>query len=332
MESLDHGFEENPQRLNTRIDSGLAWYGAEIDPGRCLLRLDAEAMADVQALAQQLQRAPLPLLLRHPRDFELGGLPRIMARARHNLVAGPGVAVIDALPITDLGDEVAMEVFWILGQLINPAVAQKWDGTMLYDVHDTGADYGYGVRGSYTNVELVFHTDNAFAAAPPDQVGLLCLRPALRGGISRFCSLYTVHNLLLERYPRQLERLYQCLLWDRQAEHAATEPKLLRAPMFRYDDQALQVRANVSLVRKGYALAGQEPDRETSEALEALEDITADPALWFELPIARGQMQYLNNREIAHYRSRFEDSDEPHLKRHLLRTWHRQSGRRCYDG
>ena len=27
-------------------------------------------------------------------------------------------------------------------------VAQKWDGTMVYDVTDTGKKFGYGVRGS----------------------------------------------------------------------------------------------------------------------------------------------------------------------------------------
>jgi hypothetical protein len=89
----------------------------------------------------------------------------------------------------------------VLGQLIAAPVAQKWDGTMIYDVTDTGRQFGYGVRGSWTNVELSFHTDNAFGVAPPDYVGLLCLMPAREGGISRFCSLYTVHNEMLRRHP-----------------------------------------------------------------------------------------------------------------------------------
>jgi alpha-ketoglutarate-dependent taurine dioxygenase len=332
MNYLDQNIENNGLRLNMQIHSQLAWYGTDINSSSCILSLDDKTLADVFELAKQIQSSPLPELSRSSSELMLGGLEHLMSQVRQQLSLGPGIAVIDALPMDDLGEDLATEIFWILGQLINPTVEQKWDGTMLYHVRDTGDQYKYGVRGSYTNVELVFHTDNAFAVAPPDQVGLLCLRPALSGGLSRFCSLYTVHNILLEQAPQALERLYHNLLWDRQAEHAPDAPKVLRAPMFHFDGQNLRVRANVSLVRKGYALAEQELDAETADALEALETITSDPKLWFELPIERGQMQYLNNREIAHYRSHFEDPPQPELKRHLLRTWHRGHGQRSYDG
>ncbi len=90
---------------------------------------------------------------------------------------------------------------------------------MIYDVTDTGQQYGYGVRGSATNVELGFHTDNAFGMRVPDFVGLLCKYPAVSGGLSRFCSLYTVHERMETNHPEALQRLYQPMLFDRQAEH-----------------------------------------------------------------------------------------------------------------
>ncbi len=46
----------------------------------------------------------------------------------------------------------------------------------------------------------------------------------------------------------------------------------------------------------------------------------------------RGQIQYLNNHEVGHYRSEFEDFDEPERKRHLYRLWHREAGSTSYDG
>jgi alpha-ketoglutarate-dependent taurine dioxygenase len=211
-------------------------------------------------------------------------------------------------------------------------VAQKWDGTMLYDVRDTGQRYSYGVRGSYTNVELVFHTDNAFGNAPPDYVGLLCLQTARAGGVSRFCSLYTVHDRMREQYPRLLQRLYRPLLWDRQAEHPPGEPKVAYAPMFRFDGRRLAVRANVSLIRKGYDIAAIALDAELDDALAALEEITASADLWFEQALERGHLQYLNNTEIAHYRSEFHDDEEASLRRHLIRSWHRERGRPSYAG
>ena len=330
--TIDLSHEATDARLDRLIDDGRAWTSRDIEPGDQVFVLGREAKAEVAGLAGVLGRDPLPRLLRAPDQVEIPALRSAMGRIKDGLDHGPGFAVLDRLPLDDLERETAITLFWILGQLIGRPVAQKWDGTMLYDVRDTGQSYGYGVRGSYTNVELVFHTDNAFAVAPPDYVGLFCLRPAKAGGVSRFCSLYTVHNRLLEGFPEALERLYRPLLWDRQAEHGDGAPRGALAPMFRWDGDRLRVRANVSLVHKGYEVVGEEMDRETAAALAALAEVTADPEIWAELPIGRGQLQYLNNREIAHYRDRFTDADDPEMQRHLVRTWHRDWGRPSYDG
>ena len=255
-----------------------------------------------------------------------------MLAAREMLNSGLGFTIIDRLPMNNFDEEDMKTVFWIVGQMIGRTVAQKWDGTMLYDVSDTGQPFSYGVRGSYTNVELVFHTDNAFGAAPPEYVGLLCKYPALRGGISRFCSLYSVHNIMLRDHPRLLERLYRPMYFDRQAEHGPDRPKTAFAPFFAFDGKKLTARANVSLVRKGHDLAGVDMDSELTDAIDAVQAVGNRSELWLELPIERGQLQYLNNIELGHYRSHFEDHPKPAKKRQLFRTWHREWGARTYDG
>jgi len=309
-----------------------AWVATDIDRDECVVKIDDAARDELLQMVQQMHDQPLPVLLRAPEQFAIMALRDFLDRARGLLDSHPGFAVIDRVPLGVMDEDDAIAAFWVLGKLIGRPVAQKWDGTMLYDVTDTGQRYSYGVRGSYTNVELLFHTDNAFAIAPPDYVALLCIQPALEGGVSRFCSNYAVHNRLLAEYPRELERLYRCVLWDRQAEHAAGAPKVTKAPIFRYDEGQLSARLNVSLVRKGYEVAGVDMDSETRDALAALEAVADDPDLWFELPIERGQLQFLNNRDIAHYRSTFTDHQDPALKRHLVRTWHRDHGQPGYDG
>lgn len=329
---IDRGFEAGPARLPAELGRARAWMGAEVEPANCLLRLDAEEVAEIHAAVRTMAAAPLPMVLRKAEHFSLPRMRTRLAAARQLLDRAHGVAVVDALPLDELTEDAARSVFWLLGQLVGRQVAQKWDGSMLYEVHDSGQGYGYGVRGSYTSVELVFHTDNAFAVAPPDYVGLMCLHPARKGGISRFCSLYAVHEALRERHPAALERLYEPVLWDRQAEHEPGAAKVLRAPMFRCEGGTLMTRANVSLVRKGYQVAEQSMDAALEDALAAVEDVSRDPRLWFELPIARGQLQFLNNVATAHYRSAFEDFDEPERKRHLVRSWHRERGLPSYDG
>ena len=222
--------------------------------------------------------------------------------------------------------------YWILSQLIGRTVAQKWDGTMIYDVTDTGQSFSYGVRGSYTNVELFFHNDNAFGISLPEYVGLFCKNPALKEGTSRFCSIYSVHNRMLENHPRQLERLYRPMLFDRQKEHADDAVKMTWAPLFYWDGYQLNARVNISLIHKGYKLAKKEMDDELEEALELFTRVVSSPELWIEDPLERGQLQFLNYLDLAHFRSYFKDHEDPACKRHLYRTWHRNSGKRSYDG
>jgi hypothetical protein len=309
-----------------------AWLGQHIDATSCVIELDKRCIDELHGIANSLEENPLPQLLRSPAQFNIPNLSGVMRKTRRELSDGIGVAVIDRLPLDELDETHAITIFWVLGQLIGRPVAQKWDGTMLYHVEDTGVPFGYGVRGSYTNIELTFHTDNAFGVATPETVGLLCLRPAMSGGISRFCSLYAVHNQLLREYPQALQRLYQPMLWDRQAEHAPEKPKFSYAPMFRYDGTSFLARTNTGLVRKAYERAKITMDTELGYALDCVDIITLQPGYCFELPLERGQMQYLNNREVAHYRSAFQDYPESERKRHLVRSWHRQSGMPTYDG
>lgn len=316
--------------LDHEITDRRAWTRDTVQPADWTVPLPSAAIAEVLALAEAVAREPLPVLMLSPDQFALPACREAMARVKAILRDGIGVALVDRLPLDRLTKEQAIAAHWVLGQLVATPVAQKWDGTMIYDVTDTGREYGYGVRGSWTNVELSFHTDNSFGVAPPDYVGLLCLMPAREGGISRFCSLYTVHNEMLRRHPRELARLYRPFYYDRQAEHAPGAPKVAWTPCLRYEGGRLRARFSPSLVRKGYALMETPLDAETEDALAALADVMKDTRLWMEFTIERGQLQYLNNQEFAHYRSEFKDDEA--RKRHLIRLWFREGGRRFYDG
>ena len=320
------------RRLAQSVSGADAWLGSDVGPASCILTLGDAALHEIEVLADRIRAAPHPVLLRSPDDHPLDAVREVYARARAILDHGVGIAVIDRLPLDRLDDDTARAVFWTIGRLLARPVAQKWDGTMLYDVTDTGRTYGYGVRGSWTNTELVFHTDNAFGASMPRYVGLLCIRPAVEGGTSRFCSLHSVHARLLERFPRELDRLYRPMLFDRQAEHAPDAPPVAWAPVFSFDGARLQARTNTSLIRKGYTVAGVPMDDDTRCAVEALEQVVGEEDLRFELPIERGQLQYLENHRVAHYRSAFADTDDPAAKRLLVRMWHRDEGLQTYDG
>jgi alpha-ketoglutarate-dependent taurine dioxygenase len=310
----------------------LVWLADDIGPGDYLISITDTALIEIDKLAAFFSDNPLPLLQRKFDEFELPACRDLMAQMKSKLDDGVGFAVLDRLPMDDYPIETMLEIYWILGQCMGRPVAQKWNGQMIYDVADTGADYAYGTRGSYTSVELNFHTDNAFARMVPDYVGLFCRHPAKSGGVSRLCSLYSVHQRLFELYPEQLARLYQPVLFDRQKEHRDGAEPVCLAPYFSWRNDRLFARANASLIRKGYEVAGVTMDQALTSALDAIDEVCAAPDLWYEASLQRGQIQYLNNHEVGHYRSAFEDYDEPERKRHLYRLWHREAGSTSYDG
>jgi alpha-ketoglutarate-dependent taurine dioxygenase len=297
-----------------------------------LVPLPGLAVTELEALVEGLRRDPLPTLLLSPPEASLAGCREVMAEVGARLRGPIGLAVVDRVPVERFSEEENRAIGWVLGSLLSRLVAQKWDGTMLYDVRDTGKQLEYGVRRSVTNLELQFHTDAPWLALPPEHVGLLCLNRAAEGGVSRFVSLTDAHDEMRRRAPGLLKRLCQPFPFDRQAEHAPDDAKIGWQPVFEDGGSGLVCRYNQALIETGEELAGTTVDAEGREALEVMRSIVEAPERWIELTIERGQLQYLDNRRFAHARTPFKDGATPETKRHLIRLWNRDEGRRTFHG
>ncbi len=309
-----------------------AWLRDTIGPSDWLVPLPDGAVAELEEVVRALRREPLPTLLLSPNQFSLARCRDVLACVGRQLRDGIGLAVLDRLPVERFSLEENRALGWLLGCLLGRLVAQKWDGTMLYDVRDTGKALSYGVRRSVTNLDLQFHTDAPWLALTPELVGLLCLHPAPEGGVSRFVSLVTVHEELTRRHPALVRRLREPLPWDRQAEHAPDDAKVARQPIFEHGAGGLRCRYNQSLIENAEGLTGTPLDGQGRDALMAMKAVIESPELCVEFKIERGQLQYLNNRLFAHSRTPFRDSTDPDQKRHLIRLWNRDEGRQTFHG
>jgi alpha-ketoglutarate-dependent taurine dioxygenase len=256
----------------------------------------------------------------------------LMQAVRDKLIDGPGLAVVDRVPVERYSPEESKAIGWLLAGALGRIVAQKWDGTRLYDVKDSGKPLGYGVRRSVTNLGQPFHTDGPWLWRPPAFVGLFCLAAARAGGDSRVRSLAAAHNAMRARHARLLARLYAPVHWDRQAEHGPDEARWATHAVFASDGGTLLARYYDDYVANGHTLAGEPLDAEAADALAALREIVEAHDDWVEFRIEPGQFQYLNNRQIAHSRTAFQDSDEPGQIRHMLRLWNRDEGTLHVDG
>src|SRR5215468_30084 len=134
--------------IDREIDGRIAWTRATLAPDEGGARLSDACLAELLDAAAQLRVHPLPVLAH-----------------------GPGFAIVERLPLERIDRAEAVALFWLLSSLIARPVAQKWDGTMVYDVRDTGRTPGNGVRPDVTNAEQSFHTDNSYNLCPPEYVG-----------------------------------------------------------------------------------------------------------------------------------------------------------------
>ena len=223
-------------------------------------------------------------------------------------------------------------MWWLLASLVARPVAQKWDGTSIYDVTDLGRPPGNGVRPDVTNAEQNFHTDNSYNHVPPHYVGLMCLRTAMEGGVSGIVSFATAHEEMRKRHPDLLPRLYQPFYFDRQREHAPDDVMTTHHPMLEDKDGRLIARLSHFQVKNGQKLAGVPLDAQGAAALQAFEAILNEPGMSARFQFQPGQMQLIDNRALGHKRTAFRDWPEPERKRLLVRLWLRDSGSRAYNG
>ncbi len=234
---------------------------------------------------------------------------------------GSGLAVLDRLPLERHTVRESQALYWLLGQILGTPMEQNIQGTLLYDVRDTGQDVRTGVRYSVTNAETGFHTDNSFGDTVLDYVGLLCLRDSRQGGLSQLVSGCTAWNELAATDPEALAILCEPFHVDRRGGTRPGQAPTVRVPVIEHQGTELTYRYLRYWIHSGHEKAGQPLTAGQVRALEALDAVLARPELRVEFMLRPGQMLFTNNRWLLHSRTAFQDHPEPDRRRHLVRLW-----------
>jgi hypothetical protein len=235
-----------------------------------------------------------------------------------------GFAIVERVPVERYAVEEALSMYWLIGQFLGTPMEQNIEGTLLYDVRDTGKNVAQGARFSVTNAESSFHNDNSFGEPLPDLVGLLCLQTAKSGGQSQLISGYALHNELLKNYPDVLKTLYQLFCFDRRGQFKAGESPTSQFPIFQWSENELTVRYLYYYIQVGHERAGKTLTANQKKALEVVEELLCRTDFRVEFNLQPGQVLFTNNRWILHNRTAFEDSPDPEHRRHYVRLWLRR--------
>ena len=292
-----------------------AWKGEDFkNDDSWIYTLSRAEVEELLAAAQRCLTRRLEVTQIKPADFQLQTMTSRIAEWAEEINNRRGFMLVRGLPKDRFTDEEIKVIFWGIGLYLGMPVSQNSYGEMLGDVYDEGVRMGTGrVRGYRTNERLMFHTDRC------DMVGLLCVRPALKGGLSSLVSSTRVYNEIVKTHPEYMEPLMNGYIYVNVEEGGDLSTS--RVPVYSIRDGIVScriLRNTVENARKmGYA---KYSDLETA-ALAYMDSLVDREDLRIDMMLERGDMQFINNYTTLHARTDFEDYPEVDRRRWMVRLW-----------
>ncbi len=278
-----------------------------------IYRLSEAALADIATAVRQVRERGGALDDVTRDDFNLPSLADDLAEISRVLGQGRGFVLIKGLGEAGYSEDELAIAFWGIGTHIGTGVSQSYHGDRLGHVRDIGEKGRYYTVGG----ELEMHMD------PTDVVGLICVQPAVSGGLSRIASSLNIHNIILRERPDLMETLYNGFLYRRREADLAGAVKGFnqRIPTFAEFAGSVVCHYLPLSIRNAAQNYGAQMTAAEREALVLVDEVARRPDVRLDMDFKRGDIQFLNNRITLHSRTDYTDPPDEALKRHLLRLW-----------
>lgn len=314
------------------IVGACAWLGNDIAKSeRWIRHLPEAAIDEIDRALTDVKRRGVAWSDVDAKSFPLPGMNALFDDIRDELENGSGMMQLRGLPVARYEEDDLRRIWFGIGANLGSPLKQNKTGELMRAIRDEGGaalagqrygqiDEGNGKTflSSYartlTNGQLRFHTDRC------DAVGLLCVRQAKAGGVSKLASSAAVHNTMLERAPDLCAALYEDIWRSRFGEDPGGEKLAYPLPIFGQRDGRFTSHYSLTYIEAAQKM-GEVP--KLTEAQKAGIDMLMELAqeLSFEMRFAPGDMQLLNNHVIYHGRTPFEDDAASGQDRLLLRIW-----------
>lgn len=312
------------------IRGACVWRGPEIAQSRRWIRdLTPPILDEIEQALRAVQKRGLQWHQITRADFPLPRMAALFAETAEELENGSGMMKLRGLPVAQYSEDELRTIWFGLGSVLGRPLFQNRSGELMRAIRAEGGDvgkrYGQIEKGedapfisSYartlSNGSLRYHTDRC------DVVGLLCVRQARAGGVSKLASSATVHNTMLERRPDLAAALYQPIWRSRLGEELGGEKIAYPLPVFGQRNGRFTSHYSLTYIEAAQLL--DDVPRLTPQQREAIDMLMAlCEELSFEMTLEPGDIQLLNNHVIYHARTPFEDDASAGQDRMLLRLW-----------
>jgi Taurine catabolism dioxygenase TauD, TfdA family len=305
------------------------WKGAEIAQNhRWLKQIPAIVLDQLDAALEKVKELEWRDVTRH--NFVLPDAAAFFDEVREELENGSGMVKVCGLDVSRYSQEQLRRVWWGIGCHLGTPMYQNRRGEVMRDIRDEGMGVGAKLYGATIDAsgkaflssgartlssgQLRFHTDRC------DVVGLLCVRQASEGGVSKLASSATVYNEMLRRRPDWHALLCKPIPRSRFGEEAGGEHVAYDLPVFGVRDGKLTSHFSLTYIENAQMLPSVRRLSDAEhEAIQMLMDVAEE--VCFEMRFAPGDMQLLNNHVIYHGRTAFKDNASTGEERLLMRLW-----------
>lgn len=264
------------------------------------------------------------------RNFPLSYGEAFFDEVRQELEEGCGMVKITGLNVARHGEDELRRIWYAIGCHLGTPMYQNRAGEMMRDIRDEGMGVAAGLYGAtvdetgktflssgartLSSGQLRFHTDRC------DVVGLLCVRQAREGGVSKLASSAMVHNRILARRPDLHALLCKPIPRSRFGEEAGGEHVTYDLPVFGVRDGKLTSHFSLTYIESAQMMAGvRKLTAAEYEAIDMLMAVAEEEC--FEMRFSPGDIQLLNNHVIYHARTAFTDDEASGQNRLLMRLW-----------
>lgn len=309
---------QTADNLPTEFSIPAAWKGNELfTRDDWQITLNQIQLDDLQLALDAISKEKLKLEQITSSRFPLPHLGPVLRQIQHQLESGSGACQLKRLPVENYSASELEILFWLISVHVGTPVSQSASGEKIFHVRDEGFQVGQKeARGPNTRKRLSFHTDRC------DVIGFLCLRQAISGGNNQLVSSVSLFNEMRQRFPELTKILMQPFYYLRHTVDTGNQKPFCQQPVFSVQGGHFAGSFLRVLIERAYA-SPDLPDMtpQQREALDQLEAVAESPELSVTFRQEPGDLLFLNNWVTFHRRDDFEDAEESHLKRHLLRVW-----------
>jgi len=298
------------------------WSAAEYDADAGSADITAEQLGRLLALVDATKAKGLHVTKITRDEFYDPELSEVFVKWVRALKDGPGLFVLRGFPVRDRPLEDIWRMYWGIGAHFGIGVSQDTHGKLMGTVAVQPGMVGARVYGTSDMAPL--HADRI------DIFALLCINKAKAGGENVFVNALKVWEVIEAERPDVLALLKRGYPAHRNFEEpeGCSPVTPYRVPVFGEvgNLRSCYFGGNAMLVHQESRFAEILTDADR-EALNFLDSVVNRPELQLHQMLQPGEAVFINNMEMMHSRTAFEDGEGPFDKRLLLRLW--LQGRPC---